>query len=278
MRIEAPTETLQRFAKDPNWINQPVEIIANDLKSSANESRHEWDAFYYEEKDGRLFDPVRKQNIENTSGNDEIQKMVNEELENWFLSHESGIAVHISPSGGRWNYPDEQIEIYRITYDFPGMQKKLFCSFHQFHSNFSNPEEMRRTVFTEDDSEESILQILKWVEKKSQKPIETNLIDVNLRLEKSYYYTSMLVEGYEPSLVFEQMKNDGFIGEHAIGCGASNVTVALSTDTYVSNSTPFPEYETSNYLLVWHEGTCRNCGVNTWVGPCNICAPCASRM
>ena len=274
MRIEAPTETLQRFAKDSNWINQPVETIANDLKSSGNESRHEWDAFYYEERDGRLFDPIRAQNIVGTDGGDVIQKRVNKELEDWFLSHDSGIAVRISPKGGMYHYPDEQIEIYRITYSWPNLQKRLFCSFRQFHASFENPEEIRQSVFPEEDSEEAVFQIIKWVEKVSQKEVETNIRDVKLRGEQAYHYASMLKSGVAPREIFENMTQTGFLGEHAIGCGGATSTSSLS---FTESFTPIPDYN-MDQTESWHEGTCRICGITTWVGPCSICKPCESKL
>ena len=172
MRIEAPTETLHRFAKDASWLSQPVETIANDLKSSGNESRREWDAFYYEEREGHLFDPVRGKNIVGTDGGDEAQKRVNKELEDWFITHDSGIAARISPRGGMYHYPDEQIEIYRITYTWPDLQKKLFCSFRGFHAYLQNPEEIRQVIFTEDDSEYAIFEIIGWVEKSPRRRLK----------------------------------------------------------------------------------------------------------
>lgn len=275
MRIERPTETLQRFAKDANWLSQPIEIIANDLKSSANESRHEWDAFYYEEKNGHLFDPVRNQNIIGIDGNDETQRKINRELEDWFLSHDSGIAVRISPSGGMWNYPDEQIEIYKIAYNFPDLQKKLFCSFRQFRASLQNSEEIRQFIFTEEDSEEALLEIIKWVEVKSQKEVEKNLRNEKLRSDQSYYYATMLKSCSDPRFVFENMTQTGFLGEYSIGCGGS---ISTSSASIIESPILSSTNEIFDNLNGWHDGTCRNCGVNTWVGPCNICAPCASRM
>lgn len=274
MRIEAPTETLQRFTKDSNWISQPVETIANDLKSSGNESRHEWDAFYYEERNGRLFDPVRSQNILETHGEDPAQKKVNKELEDWFLSHDSGIAVRISPKGGIYHYPNEQIEIYRIAYSWPTLQKRLFCSFRQFDANLGNPEKIRQSIFPEEDTEEAIFQVIKWVEKMSQKTIETNLRDEKLRSDQAYHYALMLKSGADPRLIFENMTQTGFLGEHAIGCGGSTSTLSSSlTETF----TLVPNYN-MDQIESWHEGTCRICGITTLVGPCSICKPCESKL
>lgn len=272
MRIERPTETLQRFAKDINWITQPIEVVAKDLKSSATESRHEWDAFYYEERDGRLFDPVRQKTIVGTDGGDKAQKKVNQELEDWFLTHESGIAVRISPSGGEWNYPDEQVEIYRIAYSLPSLQKTLFCSFRQFRANLNNPEEIRQTIFSEEDSERAVFEIIKWVEKKSQQQVETIINNETLRSNQSYYYATMLKKGMNPGLVFDSMVQSGFLGEHAIGCAGSNTSSSLSlTDS------PMQRHEFSG-TSGWHEGICRICGISTLVGPCSICRPCEKKL
>ena len=277
MRIEAPSQTLERFAQDINWLSQPIETIAHDLKSSANESRHEWDAFYYEENNGHLFDPVRKQIIVGTDGGDLAQRKVNDELERWFLSNESGIAVRISPSGGKWNYPNEQIEIYRITYDFPSLKKKLFCSFRQFHANLTNPEKIRQFIFTHEDSEEVIFETIKWMEKKSRQEIEVTLTNEVLRSNQSYYYATMLKAGDDPRSIFENMAQTGFLGEYAIGCAGSSISSGtLTTDT--AELTVTKNYESFDNLSGWHEGTCRICGISTWVGPCSICKSCESKL
>jgi len=260
---ETPAETLQRSASDPDWLNSPTDVVANDLKSSGNESRREWDAFCYEEKNGKLFDPVRKKNIVGVDGKDKAQKKINKELEDWFLSHESGIAVRISPSGGIWNYPDEQIEIYRIAYDFPGLQKKLFCSFHQFQANLENPEDIRQAIFPEEDSEDAIFEIIKWVEKVSQREIEINLNNVNLRSEQAYCYATMLKLGEDPMQVFQKMSQTGFLGQNPIGCGSS---IQISSDSLSYSGARYldPKIGESGDGLGPREFKCPACGyINT---------------
>lgn len=273
--IESPTQTLERFANSPGWLSSPIETIANDLKSSGNESRHEWDAFYYEERDGKLFDPIRKKNIVGTDGGDLAQKKVNQELEDWFISHDSGIALRVSPSGGMYNYPDEQVEIYRITYDFPSLQKRLFCSFRQFPGNLDNPEDIRQQIFPEEDSEEAIFEMISWVEKKSRSKVEANINNAKLRSDQAYYYATLLKSGEDPRYVFENMTKSGFLGENAIGCGGnSSLSSSLLTTEFINT----PYFDTVDTLSNWHEGTCRVCGAATWVGPCSICKPCESKL
>jgi hypothetical protein len=274
MRIEAPEDTLLKIARDPNWLSQPQEVITNDLKSSGNESRHEWDAFFYEEKGGRLFDPVRKRNVVGTDGGEEVQKNINKKLEDWFLTHDSGIAVRISPGGGPWHYPSEQIEIYRITYVFPSLEKKLFCSFRQFHARFKNPEQIRQFIFPEVDEEKSILEVINWVEKISQTKIETDVREAKLRSDQAYHYTIMLKSGVDPRLVFQNMTQTGFLGKNAIACGGSNI-LTTSPFSHSEASTPAPAF---TEVESWHAGVCRICGAQTLVGPCSICSSCETKL
>ena len=169
--IESPVKTLTRFTQTPGWLDEPLNVLAGDLLTSHSESNLQWDSFFYEERKGVLFDPVRERPVVGTDGGEAAQKRVNEELQEWFCKHGSGIAVRISPRGGKWQYPEEQLAIYRIAYK-PSGQKVLLCASHQFNANFKNPEEIRQFIFTEEDGEEAVFKIIDWLTKVSQKRVE----------------------------------------------------------------------------------------------------------
>ncbi|MFZ5933197.1 MAG: hypothetical protein ACOYT7_03945 [Patescibacteria group bacterium] len=220
-RVESPAETLIRFTQTPGWLDEPLEVLASDLLTPHHESNLEWDFRYYEERDGVLWDPVRKRPIVGTDGGDPAQKEVNRELQDWFLRHDSGIAVRISPRGSQWRYPEEQLAIHRIAYKWPTGQKVLLIAFHQFNANFVNPEQIRRFIFTEDDSEEAILEIINWLRGISQKRVETVVRGRKETQQQAVYYASLFKSGVPPEEVVREMAQTQFLGNNPIGCAAS---------------------------------------------------------
>jgi hypothetical protein len=215
---EAPEKTLYRFAQDPNWLNQPVNILSRDLQTCGNESNRTWDSFFYEDRNGTLFDPVRNRPIIGTSGGDKDQGAVNESLQDWFTKNDSGIAIRISPRGGRWRYPDNQLEIYRISYKFGSKQKVVLCAFHQFDNEVKNPEKMRGSLFTKEDSEQSIFEIIDWAKNISETEIQYHADNSLEKEEMSHKYAKSLKSGAKPEVVFSQMKETKFLGSNSIWC------------------------------------------------------------
>jgi len=276
-RVETPTETFNKFALTPGWINSSEEILTNDLSSMSNESNLFLNPSYYEEKNGRLWDPIRNRLVAGSAINaDETEEKVINQLETWFLSHESGIAVHISPkkepNGKHPGYPEEQITIFRIGYKWPTLQKILFLTSHQFKANFKNPEDLRKFIFTEDDKEQSIFEILNWLKNVSQKRVETNLHDVEKRMVQARHYARQIISGVPIDVIARDMKQTGFLGDNPIGCGGVTQT---STSTYSENITQFFDYTQTES---WHMGICRVCGASTLIGPCSICRTCEKKF
>lgn len=270
MFAEAPEKTVERWIQTTDWVNSPIHVLSKDLRSSGNESRGEWDAFYYEEQNGVLFDPVRNKPIVGTDGGDIAQKKVNQDLQDWFLTSDEGIVVRISPHGGKWKYPDEQIEIYRITYEYPSLEKKLFCSFLQFHANLKNPEEIRQFIFPEKDSEEAIFEIINWVESVSKQKVSTNIVALDARTQEANYHAERLKSGIDPHIVLSEMKKTGFLGDKPIGCSSVEI---YNSKTNLNSG----EVKASQMVL---EGTyCKNCGVcgaviESYITPGYVCKSC----
>ena len=274
--IESPVETLTRLTETSDWIDiSSLEALAGDLLVSRAESKLEWFTCYYEDRGGILFEPERGPII-GTDGGVSAQKNFNSELQNWFLTHDSGIAVGISPKGGRFQHPDNQIQIYRIAYELidgglDGVEKVLLCAFHQFSFNFKNPEEIRRFIFTEEDNEGSIFEIIDWLANISQKKIEQTINNPKEKREQALYYASLLKSGIDPREVFQQMRQFEFLGQNPIGCAPANTAGGFSYSETVTSTLGF---DTEG----WHGGTCRICHASTWVGPCNICKPCEAKL
>ena len=273
--IETPTQTLEKFAQNSAWKSEPLEVIAADFFSIGNETNLSWNPYYYEEKNGRLFDPVRKKKIAGTANGDLIEEGINKQLEEWFLSHESGLGVWISPRGGEVRpYPEEQITLYRIAYKLDG-SKILLCSSCQFKADFKNPEDIRRFIFTENDQEKSVFEIISWLERTSQKEIKTELADTTEKRRQAEYYAYQYKSGVPMAEIAYRMSQDKFLGENPIGCGG---TSTLSTTLNSSYSETFTFNLFSSEIDGWHGGTCRVCGIETWVGPCSICKPCEAKL
>jgi len=137
---ESPTETFIKFAQTPAWRNATEDVLAADFLSMSNESNLFLNPSVYEEKNGRLWDPVRRRNVAGSAINaDPIEENVISQLESWFLSHESGIGVYISPrrrqTAKHPGYPEEQVTIYRIAYK-SNLEKVLLYTSHQFKAEF----------------------------------------------------------------------------------------------------------------------------------------------
>lgn len=271
--VETPAQTLVKFDQNLKWRGESIKTLTHDFFSIGNETNLLWNPFYYEERDGKLFDPVREKNIEGTANGDIVEEGINKQLENWFLTHESGIGVWISPRGGQLRpYPEEQITIYRIAYKWSG-RKILLLSSCNFKSEFKNPEELRRFIFTEDDKEESVLEIIGWLKQISKKEIKENLNprDVEIRMSFAEHYAYQYKNGTPMYELVEQMKNDRFLGENPIGCGSLSATNSSGL-TVMDHSLAVSK---ESY---WHLGTCRVCKRYTMVGPCGICASCARKF
>lgn len=254
---ESPTQTLIKFDKTPEWKNASIEVIKNDFFCISNKTNLEWDPYVYEEKDGKLFDPVRNKFIVGSAGNDEIEEGINKELEDWWQSHDSGIAVWISPRGGRWNYPEEKIAIHRISYKWPGGEKALLCSSLQFKTEFKNPNQIRRFIFTEDDKEESIFEIINWLKKVSAKNVPDS-VNPNLKMkwEQAEHYAFQYKSGVSFDQIIYQMTQTEFLGQNPIGCaGISNVSGGFS---YLETTTQSFGYEDQYGSLQFSCPKCHN--------------------
>lgn len=275
--FETPQKTLTRFDQNISWRNSNEKVLTSDFLSANGESNLLWTPFYYEEIEGKLFDPIREKFIEGSANGDIIEEGVVTQLQDWFSNHDSGLAVWISPRGnGTRPYPEEQITIYKIGYknidaDRP-LQKVLLFTWHQFKHKFENPEEIRRFIFTENDDDKSVLEIIQWLKNTSEKPVSDDYGDIKKRRESASQYVTLYKSGVPMPELAYQMDQTKFLGDNPIGCPTSNNTKGFG---YYSNTTEAPQYtKFSTTDTGWHNGECRMCHSYTWVGGCNICQPC----
>jgi len=270
--VESPAETVRKFAQTSGWKNASEKVIANDLFSINNESNLFLNPSFYEERDGRLFDPVRERLVAGTGNGDEIEEGIIKQLEDWFLSRDSGIAVWISPRGnGIRPYPEEQITIYRIAYKI-NRQKVLLFTSHQFKADFRNPEQIRRFIFPEEDKEEAILKIFNWLKDISQKGVETGLHGVEERRKQAEYYAYQYKSGMSINEIIYHMTQTEFLGKNPIGCGGGTST--MSTFSYTETLTPSFGYKDQYGSLQF---SCPKCGATNTrplgrlIGNCQHC-------
>ena len=227
--VESPAETVRKFAASPGWKSASVDEIAADFFSISNETNLNWDQYIYEDRDGRLYDPKRKRIIAGTGNGDAIEEGINIQLEQWFYGHDSGIAVWISPRGGGLRpYPDEKIAIHRIAYE-PSGKKVLLSASHQFKTNFRNPEELRMFLFTEEDKEESVIEIINWLVNISEKEVETQVDKDSLqrRRAQAEYFAIQYKSGASVDEMIYEMRRKQFLGENSISCGGGGGLVSF---------------------------------------------------
>lgn len=226
MTAEAPEKTVLKFLQSDTWKEASPETIAAGLVCSHNESHLKLNPWQYELKNGKLFDPIQKDFVAGTGWLDEKEEEVITQLENWFLEKDSGIAVCISPRRNKQNnhpgYPEEQLTIYRIAYEFNPKtfetKKVLFLTSHQFEHKFKNPEEIRRFIFTEQDNENAIFNILDYLERISSKKVEKELKEDPHVLKLAAKYAYMHLSGISEYTIIEHMDKDKFLGSNPIGC------------------------------------------------------------
>ena len=192
---ESPVETFKKFANTNGWLRASKEELANDFFSISNETNLLWDSGWYESVNGRLVDPLTGKPINETLGSnpylDGTEAGVINQLEEWFDKSESGVAVWISPKKENY-YPGEKVSIYRIAYKTSG-EKALLRSHYLFEADFKNPEDLRRVIFTHDDSEENIFKIISYIDSVSKKTVSIEKDNVEVRKAFADYFAEQFV-------------------------------------------------------------------------------------
>jgi hypothetical protein len=266
---ETPTNTLRKFDANENWRSSSIDVLAADFLSINCEANLFLNPAFYEERSGKLWDPVRKMHVAGTANGDEIEENIIHQLEDWFITHDSGIAVWISPrkepSKNHPGYPEEQITIYRIAYrldpnNLLKSPKILFYTSHQFNKKFNNPEEIRKVIFPEEDSEQAIFDILSWLKKVSQKDVQTKIVDLKERQKNAEYFAYQYRSGIPMDRIIREMRQTNFLGNNPIGCGASNINYSTNNLSYSEARYLNPNIGESGDGLGPREFKCPTCG------------------
>jgi hypothetical protein len=263
---EAPEKTVLRFSE--SWGEQisSNRLVANFI-SLNKETNRKPDTYYFWVENGVLIDPETGKPILD-SVLPGIEKDIAEELQTWSNKNEEGLAFWISPSLEGF-YPCAKIILHRIAYTFDG-KKAVRNSVILFDAEFEKPELLRQILFTQTDTEENISNILTWVIEKSNAQIDKPKDEAVAR-RQAIYFAEMFQRGISREYIIEEMRRTGFLGENSISCsgGATNFSNLIGSRASISLLGEVQE---------WHSGSCRICGSSTWVGPCNICKPCESKL
>lgn len=269
--IESPQQTFRKFSQTSGWENASLAQLENDFFSISNETNLRWDQFVYEDLDGRLHDPIRGF-IRGSAHGNEVEENVNKQLEDWFNVNDSGIAIWISPRGGTNHepYPEEKITIYKIAYEITG-KKVLLGASHQFKRKFSNPEDLRRHIFTEEDKDQSILDILEWLTKVSEKEVQKEVVNVSNARVLAREFAEKYISGVSVGSIIEEMVSKGFLGTNPISCGAAGTQDG--TLVFLGNEAALDETTSEGGSYVRN---CGNCGVaiNSFISRGYKCGSC----
>lgn len=242
---ESPAQTTLSFI--PSWEQQNPQRLVAELISLSQETNRKPDSYHFEIKNGVLIDPETNRPVLEF-----IQKGIEydiaEELQSWTGQTEEGLAFWISPPLSEV-YPCAKVIIHRIAYTLDG-EKIVLNSAILFDANLKNPEDLRKTLFTVQDSEETIFSILAWIEKISMKKISTETGHPYIK-QHAGYFAEKIIRGDPACLVVQEMQQMGFLGQNSISCSTPAGTSSFSEFT-LSHSDLFLASEVGKFV--------RNCG------------------
>lgn len=270
-RVEAPEITVLRsFDTWSEQINSN-RLISN-LISVNKETNRQPDNYLFWVENGILIDPESGRPVLDfiLPG---VEKEVAEKLQAWAGRNEKGLAFWISPAL-EGVYPCSKVILHRISRTSGG-KKVLQNSAVLFDADFDSPELLRQTLFTQEDTEENISNILQWITEKSGQSIELSNNegdgDEALLRKRALYYAEMFQRGVSRGDIVEEMLRTGFLGRNSISCPGG---ITSFSDLTVLRASIF----LFNEVQGWHYGVCRLCGRHTLVGPCGICRSCQSKF
>lgn len=245
---ELPIVTVQKFI--PSWEKTYPQELVEQLISVSDETHRRPNFYPFKLKNGRLTDfgngRIVLGVIKKETYLQKVEFEIAQELESWANRSEEGIAFWISPPYPG-EYPCSKVIIHRIAYT-SSAEKIVLNSAILFNAKFNNPESLRKTLFTKEESENTILEILGWVEEVSDRNTPRSEVgNITSIREQAYYFAQRIRAGDSKYVIAEEMQRMGFLGEYAISCGGGGT---LSSLLRVSNETG----------LIGGEKFVRNCG------------------
>ncbi|MDP3994940.1 MAG: hypothetical protein Q8P91_03850 [bacterium] len=214
---ESPIQTTLSFI--PSWEAQNLKRIAVELVSLHQETNRKPDTYYFELNNEKLSDPETARPILSFISPG-VEYKIAEDLQSWVSQNDEGLAFWISPAlDGK--YPCSKAIIHKIAYNLEG-KKVLLNSAILFDAFLEHPEELRRNLFTTQDSEENVSAILQWIEKVSkQKPKKA---DASPKIrQQAEYFAQKIALGIHPHSIVGEMQQAGFLGQNSISCSGGGL-------------------------------------------------------
>ncbi len=229
MTAEAPIKTVEKFSRSWSSLNQH-QLIA-EFESVSSETNRKPDVYCFEISESKLVDPNTQKPVENFVGGT-IEKDVFLKLQEWAISNDEGAGLWISPPS-EGIYPCAKVIISKIAYDFSGKKYILNSAITLDTNSIYNPEYKRGCFYKFADTEENVLKIVMWIEKKSNKKIEN--IDREQVHQMAIYYSTLYYQGYGVDYITNHMQETGFLGENSISCPSSNNSIISSKFSYTES-------------------------------------------
>jgi len=237
MSTENVETTTLRFIKE--WKKTNPQRLAAELISINKETNRKPDVYHFEVKNDLLIDPETQKHILDFI-NPGVEYKIAEKLQAWAVNNDDGLAWWISPRNEE--YPCEKIIIHNIAYT-PDEEKVVLNSAILFDAELENPEELRKTFFTAEDTEENLSKIIAWVGKVSGQQIDMSSKQTIDNRGQAESFVKQIKSGVNPYLIIERMKKTNFLGNNPISCplssGFLDFTISRSSVTNLSESGKF---------------------------------------
>ncbi len=250
----------------PGWENQDSKRVVAELISLSRETKREPDTYHFEVNDGVLIDPETQKPVLDFI-HPGIEYSIARQLQSWADNNQEGLAFWVSPPlPGK--YPCAKAIIHRIAYTLEG-KKVVLNSAILFDATPDNPENLRKTLFTAEDREETIFEILKWVRDISKQEIENGSNFATIK-EQAEYFAERMATGASPCSIIKEMKQIGFLGQNSISCSTSAGSPSFS-EFILGRSNIISNPETGKFVK-----NCGNCGtpINTIISKGYTCPKC----
>lgn len=208
--IENPSSTTLRFIE--SWRIQDTKRLEQELISVHKETNRQPDIYHFVVGDEDLIDPQTGRSIFDFIAQG-VEWEVAQKLKSWATLNNNGLAVWISPRL-EGVYPCNKIIIHNLAYTLDG-KKVVLNSAILFDGELENPEELRKTLFTMDDSPENFSKIFEFL--KQATTFETQNTHHSLELN-ARYFAARIKQGVDPRLIVEEMQKTGFLGKNPISC------------------------------------------------------------
>lgn len=210
---ESPHLTTLRFIE--SWKLQDTKRLEYELISVHKETTRQPDVYHFL-VDEDLIDPQTGRSIFDFIAKG-VEWEVAQKLKSWAIENDEGLAVWISPRL-EGVYPCNKIIIHTIAYTLDG-KKVVLNSAILFDGELENPENLRKTLLTMEDTPENLSRIFEFL--KQSTTLETsktnNSLEHGLELSASYF-AEKIKSGVDPFLIVAEMQRTGFLGKNSISC------------------------------------------------------------